>query len=433
MTKAIVYKFGGASVKDAFAVKNLHTILLNRLHNPMVIVVSAMGKTTNALEEILRLKIEKEPYDSNCTILRKNHLAICNELFSEGDLVFSAVENLFLQLKRDLSHPLGKENYDQYYDKIVGYGELISSKIIHAYLCSQNMFCLWQDAREIIVTDESFRQAKVDWGMTERMCQRHLLTKMKKFPVITQGFIGSSSQGKPTTLGREGSDFSAAIIAKSTKAKSVTIWKDVPGVLNADPKRFGDTVKFDRIDYREAAEMTYYGASVIHPKTIRPLANAGIPLHVKSFLQPDEVGTVISDFPDERPDVPSIVVKDHQVLVTFEVTDFTFINESHMHRVYAELERLKLRVNLLQTSAITISICMDRELFKLEQLLEEMKSMFKVRYNEGLQLVTVKNYNESIKRDFFEAGLILVEQTTRSTFQIVCKGSIKLAKEGGSD
>jgi len=421
MTKAIVYKFGGASVKDAGSIKNLHRILLNRLRKPMVIVVSAMGKTTNALEEILRLKFEGKSYDDNCTILRKNHLAACSELFPPEDLIFSSVENLFLQLKRDLEHPLTKENYDQFYDKVVGYGELLSSKIIHAYLCSQGMYCIWQDAREVIVTDENFRFGKIDWEETANRCERHLEVKMKKFPVITQGFIGCSVSGKPTTLGREGSDFSAAIIAKSIKAQSVTIWKDVPGVLNADPKRFSDTIKFDRIDYREAAEMTYYGATVIHPKTIKPLANAGIPLYVRSFLEPEGNGTVIGDFQEERQVVPTIVVKDRQVLVTFEVTDFTFINESHMHQVYAELERLKLRVNLLQTSAITISICMDKELFKLEQLLDEMKTVFKVRYNEELQLITVKNYNEEVKKRFFAEKTVLVEQTTRSTFQLVCR------------
>ncbi|WP_186757668.1 aspartate kinase [Echinicola salinicaeni] len=421
MTKAIVYKFGGASVKDASAIKNLHRVLLNRLQSKMVVIISAMGKTTNSLEEILRLKYDQKDYYSNCAILRKNHLAICSELFEEQNPIFSIVENLFLQLERDLEQALHKDNYDQYYDRIVSYGEVLSTKIIHAYLCEQNFFCIWQDARELIVTDESFRSAKVNWSLTAKECKRQLEEKLRKFPVITQGFIGASASGKCTTLGREGSDFSAAIIAHSLRAKSVTIWKDVPGVLNADPKRFADTVKFDRIDYREAAEMTYYGASVIHPKTIKPLANLKIPLHVRSFIEPEGKGTIIGDFPEERHAVPTIVVKGQQVLVTFEVTDFTFISESHIHQVYAELERLRLGVNMLQTSAISISICVNEELFKLEQLVDEMSVHFKVRYNDGLQLMTVKNYNESAKNQFLGREGILMEQTTRSTIQLVYK------------
>ncbi|QDH79146.1 aspartate kinase [Echinicola soli] len=419
MTKAIVYKFGGASVKDAAAIKNLSNILFNRLRSPMVIVVSAIGKTTNALEEILRLKYEEEDFYSNFTNVRKNHLAICEELFEEGDLVFGMVENIFLQLARVLEGKLTKENYDEYYDQVVGFGELLSSKIIQAYLCHCQQYCIWQDARDFIRTDGNFRFAKVDWDKTTKLCQQNLVPVLKQLPVVTQGFVGSTKDGKPTTLGREGSDFSAAIFASSLGAGTVTIWKDVPGVLNADPKRFEDTVKFDQLDYKEAAEMTFYGASVIHPRTIKPLANANIPLHVKSFVQPDEQGTVIGDFGASKVSMPTVVVKDRQVLVTFEVTDFTFINESHMHQVYAELDRLKLRANLIQSSAITISICTDREMFKLEQLLAEMRPVFNVRYNENLQLITVKNYDEKIKSRFLAQSDVLLEQTTRSTFQVV--------------
>ncbi|AWW31347.1 aspartate kinase [Echinicola strongylocentroti] len=421
MTKAIVYKFGGASIKDAQAIKNLSYILFNRLRSPMVIVVSAIGKTTNALEEILSLKMEQKDYYSNYTILRKNHLAICEELFEQEDLVFGMVNNIFLRLATALEAPLTKENYDEYYDRVIGYGELLSSKIIQAYLCHRKQFCIWQDAREFIKTDGTFRLAKVDWESTLAMCRQQLIPVLKQLPVVTQGFVGSTRDGKPTTLGREGSDFSAAIFAKSLGAASVTIWKDVPGVLNADPKRFKDTIKLDRVDYKEAAEMTFYGASVIHPRTIKPLANNHIPLYVKSFLHPEDEGTVIGDFEEHRISIPSIVVKDEQILVTFEVTDFTFINESHMHQVYAALDRLKLRANLIQASAITISICMDRELFKLEQLLGEMKGVFKVRYNEGVQLITVKNYDEETKAMFIGNSEVLLEQTTRSTFQLVCR------------
>ncbi|MDN3669606.1 aspartate kinase [Echinicola jeungdonensis] len=420
MRKVIVYKFGGASVKDAKAIKNLSNILFNRLRNHMVVVISAIGKTTNALEEVLMKKYQGLPYSLNNTILMQRHLEICDELFEPGHRIFSVVKNYFLVLERDLERPLTKENYDQYYDQIIGYGEMLSTRIIQEYLCDQEQYCLWQDAREIIKTDENFRLANVDWNLTKKKCEKYLLPKLDKFPVVTQGFIGGGSSGKMTTLGREGSDYSAAIIAASLKAKSVVIWKDVPGVLNADPKRFEKTVKFDRLDYYEAAEMTYYGASVIHPKTIKPLANAKIPLEVKSFLNPEESGTVIGDFKESQ-GIPTIVVKDEQILVTFKVTDFAFINEGHIHQVYTELQRLKLKVNLLQTSAITISICIDRQIFKLEQLMDEMKRFFVIRYNEGLQLITVNNYKEEIKNSILMEKEVLVEQTTRNTFQLICK------------
>ncbi len=420
MRKVIVYKFGGASVKDSLAIKNLSKILYNRLQNHMVVVISAIGKTTNALEEILLKKYEALPYSSNCTILKEQHLEICRALFEPEHRIFSVINNYFLQLERALVMPLHKENYDQYYDQIIGYGELLSTRIIQEYLCTQEQYCLWQDAREIIRTDDNFRLANVDWKRTQQNCHKHLIPKLVKFPVVTQGFIGGNESGKMTTLGREGSDYSAAILATCLKAKSVVIWKDVPGVLNADPKRFEKTVKFDRLDYYEAAEMTYYGASVIHPKTIKPLANAKIPLHVKSFLNPDEPGTIIGDFKESQ-GIPTIVVKDEQILVTFKVTDFTFINEGHIQQVYTELERLKLKVNLLQTSAITISICIDRQIFKLEQLIDEMQRLFEVKYNEGLQLITVNNYKDEIKNAMLMEKDVMVEQTTRNTFQLICR------------
>ncbi|MBD8488050.1 aspartate kinase [Echinicola sp. CAU 1574] len=425
MTKAIVYKFGGASVKDADAIKSLFNLLFNRLRNPMIIVVSAIGKTTNLLEEILRQKYEQEDFYLNFTILRKNHLAICSELFEEGDMVFSMVENIFLKLEKELGKKLSAENYDRFYDAVVSYGELLSTKIIHAYFCKEGLYCIWQDAREVIITDDNYRLAQVNWQETEKQCLQQLVPKLKKMPLVIQGFVGGTIAGDTTTLGREGSDFSAAVLAKCLKAGSVTIWKDVPGVLNADPKRFSDTVKFDHLGYKEAAEMTYYGASVIHPKTIKPLANMKIPLYVKSFLDPSSKGTIIGDFDGDREVLPVIIVKDNQMLVTFEVTDFSFVSESHIHQIYAELHRLKLRVNVLQISAITVSICVDRELFKLERLLLEMRPYFKVRYNEDLQLITVKNYDEATKLRFFKTEDILLEQTTRSTFQLVCRPMAK--------
>jgi aspartate kinase len=420
MSKTFVFKFGGASVKDAKSIKNLREILFNRLRNHTVIVVSAMGKTTNALEELLNLKLEDKPIYEKSTKLKHYHLEICRELFLPENLIFPAIENFFSQLDRILEKPLSKENYDEYYDQVVSFGELISSRIVQEYLCAEGIFCLWQDAREIISTDSDYRFAKVKWEKTAAQCQKHLMAKLERFPVITQGFIGSDNKGKTTTLGREGSDFTAAIIAHSLHSQSVTIWKDVEGVLNADPKRFPNTVKFEELDYREAAELTYYGASVIHPKTIKPLANLSIPLFVKSFLNPDGSGTQIHHV--EKPNtVPCIVVKDEQVLVSFRVTDFTFINESHIHQVYTEIEKLKLRVNLLQTSAISISIVIDKQLFKMEKLIAALAKDFDIRYNESLQLITVKNHNRNITEELISDKEVLLEQVTRTTFQIVVK------------
>lgn len=420
MAKTFVFKFGGASVKDVNSIKNFYEIVFNRLRNNTIIVVSAMGKTTNALEEILALKLEGKDNSLKSTILLDYHLKICEGLFDPDHLIFPAVKNYFSNMERILNGNLTRANYDDFYDSIVSFGELVSSRIVQEYLCSKGLFCIWQDAREVILTNSDFRFAKVDWVATKRLCDKIITPKLTQFPVITQGFIGADEKGRTTTLGREGSDFTAAILAHGLQANAVTIWKDVDGVLNADPKRFPDSIKFDELDYREAAELTYYGATVIHPKTIKPLANLSIPLYVKSFIHPEGSGTKIHHVPKVNT-VPCIVVKDSQILVSFKVTDFTFINESHIHAVYSELEKLKLRVNLLQTSAISISIVIENELFKLEKLIHSLRNQFEIRYNENLQIITVKNHNQALMEKLTHNKEILLEQMTRTTFQVLIK------------
>lgn len=420
MLKTFVFKFGGASIKDAESIKNLSKILNNRLRNHTVIVVSAMGKTTNALEEIINLKLRKTDFSSNITILRKYHLDICNQLFEEQHSIFTKINNYFTLLERTLSNPIEKEGYDFFYDQVISFGELMASRIVQEYLCSQQIFCLWLDARECIKTNKDYRFAKVDWETTSIQIQKHIVPMLEQFPVLTQGFIGSDNEGNTTTLGREGSDFTAAILGACLQAKAVTIWKDVEGVLNADPKRFSDTIKFDELDYQEAAELTFYGASVIHPKTIKPLANLSIPLYVKSFLEPELPGTCIHGV-NHQNTTPCIVVKDEQILVSLKVTDFSFIEESHIHLIYAELEKLKLKVNMLQLSAISVSIVIDKQFLKLEKLIAALKDKFEIRYNENLQLTTVKNHNTTIVEEFMKDKEILMEQATRSTFQMVTK------------
>lgn len=420
MSKTLIYKFGGASVKDAVALINLADILRNRLRNNLVIVVSAMGKTTNALEEILRMKLEGKDYSSNSSILKSYHLSICRELFPESHTIFPQIENHFIQLHHELNRPLTPDNYDEYYDRVISFGELISSRIVMEYLCLQNLLVLWQDAREIVSTDSGFRFAKVNWEQTKRNCDIQLRPKLEQFPVVTQGFIGRDPNGKTTTLGREGSDFTAAILGASLSAASVTIWKDVPGVLNADPKLFSHARLFDELGYVQAAEMTYYGASVIHPKTIKPLANAHIPLFVRSFIDPEKAGTKIHQRAPVQ-NLATIILKRDQILVSFKVTDFTFIEERHISLIYEKLRELKLSVNMLQTSAISISIVLDSQLFKFQKLIADLKGDFEIKYNEEMELLTVLYPTDQLLEDLLGQNEVFLEQTTRNTFQAVRK------------
>jgi len=418
MAKTVIFKFGGASVKDATGVKNLADILRNRLRKKMIVVISAMGKTTNALENLLNDKLAKREVSLNSSILKSYHLEICRELFPENHLIFPKVENYFVFLNQELQKPISPSNYDEYYDRVICFGELLATQIVMEYLCLLEILVVWKDARELIQTDSSFRFAKVEWGKTKKRCQSQLLPILDQFPVVTQGFIGADQKGRTTTLGREGSDFTAAILAASLDAASVTIWKDVPGILNADPKKFPNTQLFDELEYKQAAEMTYYGASVIHPKTIKPLANLKIPLFVKSFLAPEAAGTKIHENSPSH-QIPTIILKGNQVLVSFKVKDFTFIEESHIHQVYDQLQQLKLRVNMLQLAAISISIVIDRQLFKLENLIKSLQNSFEIRYNENLQLLTILHPNEKVISDQTEGFESLLEQSTRNTFQVV--------------
>lgn len=420
MAKTLIYKFGGASVKDAIAVKNLAKILRNRLRKNQLIVVSAMGKTTNALEKILLDKYNGELTSKNSTNLESFHLSICQQLFKESHPIFSIIKNLFSQLNQELNKEISRENYDQFYDQIIGYGELLSSRILMEYLCDQELTVVWQDAREIIKTNSDFRFAKVDWEKTKQNCETRIKPILNQFPILTQGFIGADTQNRMTTLGREGSDFSAAIFGVCLGAGSVTIWKDVPGVLNADPKLFENTILFPELDYKQAAEMTFYGASVIHPKTIKPLANKNIPLFVKSFLEPEADGTKIHQHA-ERHQIPTLVLKKNQILVSFTVKDFTFIEEKHIHQVYEVLQELKLKVNMLQTGAISISIVIDSELFKLEKLMASLNLHFEVRFNNDLELLTILNAEKEIDDKLVSQYDIYLEQQTRTTFQVVRK------------
>jgi aspartate kinase len=413
-----VFKFGGASVKDPKGVKNVATILQLYPGKPLVIVISAMGKTTNALEKILSLHQQATDYTPELDKLREYHFAIMRELFNDLHPVWNDVNQIFKNLEVQL-----KKNYapDQAYDQVVSLGEILSTVIVHRYLLNQNIISEWLDAREYVMTNDTYREGKVDWKRSAEKIQKIPAILERKNIVLTQGFIGKGTSGFTTTLGRDGSDFTAAIFASCLRAESVTIWKDVPGVMNADPKRLPDAATvFTELPFKEAAEMTYYGASVIHPKTIKPLATKSIPLYVKSFDDPSLPGTKIHECKIEHLP-PLIVFKDNQCLVSCKVTDYTFVSEDQMSVIFSTVSSLNLRINVMQNSAISFSFCVDFREDKLSALIKKLHEHFEVYYNTGLTLITVKNYDEKTFNKYHNLPGVLLEQSSRSTLQILGK------------
>lgn len=411
-----VFKFGGASIKDAAAIKNMSRIIQRYAGEQLLIVVSAMGKTTNALENVVRDRISGKNPLEQINGLHDYHRSICEGLFdSEKHVVFEDLEELFHNIRENTAREY--TDPEELYGRIVSYGEIISAMIISHFL-GRNMACKLIDAREFIKTDAGYREANVDWETTCQLVNDKLPEVLYKDIIVTQGFIGSSLSGTTTTLGREGSDFSAAIFAHCLHAESVMIWKDVPGILNADPKIIAGTVKFNELPYNEAAEMTYYGASVIHPKTIKPLALKNIPLWVRSFEDQSEPGTCIHDCFVEK-FIPSLIFKENQSLVSFYVRDFTFINEKNLSLIFDTLDSLQIKINMMQNSAISFSICVDSHGDKIEKLIHRLKNNFKILYNENLQLITVKHYDNDTIDLVSTDKKILLEQKTRHNYQIV--------------
>lgn len=412
-----VFKFGGASVKNAAGVRNVALILQKHAAEKLIVVVSAMGQTTNALERVLQLQQSSKDYRSELDILKEYHRQIQNELFQQDINVSQAIDGLWADLETELhkDHP-----FDLLYDQVVSFGELISTVIICHYLIKTQLAAEWIDARDFIATDNTFREGKVDWTKSRKNIQRIKEILKSKNVVVTQGFIGRTKDGLTTTLGRDGSDFTAAIFGSCLDAESVTIWKDVPGVMNADPKRMEAVTVFDELPFREAAEMTYYGASVIHPKTIKPIAIKNIPLFVKSFDDPSLPGTKIHEIHlDHIP--PLIVFKDNQCLISCKVTDYTFITEDHMGKIFNALTELHIHINLMQNSAISFSFCIDFRENRLMALITKLREYFEVYYNTGLTLITVKNYDEKTFDTFRKRKGVLLEQSSRSTLQVLIK------------
>ena len=406
-----VFKFGGASVKDANGIRNVAEIIKTQCPNE-VVVVSAMGKTTNALEELVAAYMNQQTERIQVTLstVKSYHTAIMNEL--EGD--FGAVYETFSFLEECVAvKPVC--SYNETYDQIVSLGEILSTQIIVAYLKAHYVPVTWFDARQLIRTDTNFREGRVDWQETARRISETLVGKGVK---ITQGFIGQSANGRTVTLGRDGSDYTAAIFAYCLNAESVTIWKDVPGVLNADPKWFDETVLLDTITYQDAIELAYYGATVIHPKTIKPIQNKGIPLHVKSFLTPDAPGTTIGNFKQHLL-TPSFIFKVNQVLISLHPNDFSFIAEDNLSHIFGRFAMAGVKINLMQNTAISFSVVVDDDPDRIPRLLGQLKDDFRVSYNENLELITIRYYDQATIDRVLVHKKLLLEQKSRYTVQLV--------------
>ncbi|MBT8278506.1 MAG: aspartate kinase [Bacteroidia bacterium] len=414
-----IFKFGGASVKDAQGVKNLIHVLENVGHQNTLIVVSAMGKTTNALEHVIYNYFQnKKELNSSVQDVAKFHNSILLDLFENTNHpVFDRVQEFFKELNFFLSKNKSPD-YNFVYDQVVGYGELVSTTIISAYLEHIGIENQWIDVREFIKTDSYHRNAKVDWELTQKRISTGINIKTLN---ITQGFIASDSNNFMTTLGREGSDYTAAIFAYCLNGRDVTIWKDVPGILNADPRHFENAQLIHHISYREAIELAFYGASVIHPKTLQPLQRKEIPLFVKSFKNPKNAGTRVGKGIKIDPEIPCYIVKKDQVLISLSSLDFSYIVEENISHIFKLLHDYKMKVDVIQNSAISFSVCVDNIYDNLEKLLLHLKAKFKVTCHKNVSLYTIRHYNLEAIKQLESDKTVLLKQLTQETIQIVTK------------
>lgn len=414
-----VFKFGGASVKDADAVKNVVNVLQEVGYQDTLVVISAMGKTTNAMEKVVESYFnDKDEVNASIQEVVDYHNGILSALFQNpSHPVYGQVKVLFEEVKGFLAWNKSPK-YAFVYDQVVCYGELLSTTIVSAYLNEIGIANEWLDVRTMIKTDNSNRDAQVNWERTQQeVVSRVDVSKLN----ITQGFLGSDDNNFTTTLGREGSDYSAAILAYCLNAESVTIWKDVPGVLNADPRNFENAQLLDKISYREAIELAFYGASVIHPKTLQPLQRKEIPLHVKSFVNPKDKGTTVGKGNGIEPKVPCFIVKKNQVLLKLSSLDFSFIVEDNISEIFKLFSDHRLKVDLIQNSAISFSVCLDNKFRGLPPLLEELKRKFKVVCHENVSLYTIRHFNDESVKSLQNGKSVLVEQRGKETVQLVVK------------
>ena len=412
-----VYKFGGASVKDSESIKNVCDIIEGG--ESLVIVISAMGKTTNKLEQVVDDYLNENDYKTSLQNVLDYHKNILEDLFldREADIweTFEKISNygeLYLKNKPE-------KNYDKTYDQIVPIGELLSSKILSAYLLQIGVKNTWIDIRKTFITDEYFRKANLDWVKSEQNAKEHFKEDETS---ITQGFIGGTDNNLMTTLGREGSDYTAAALSNMLDAQELVVWKDVPGILNADPRYFNEPKKMDHISYKEAIELSFYGATIIHPKTIKPIQNKGIPLYVKSFLNPLNEGTLVDGNTSDDSLLPIFIYKPNQVLISLSRKDFDFIEEKHLSEVFDILHKNKLGVNIMQNSAINFSLCLDYEKERLRKVIPKFQENYKVLYNTNLELLTIRHYDEKSLEEMAKNHEVLLEQKTRSTVKVLMRG-----------
>ncbi len=415
-----VFKFGGASVKDAAGVRNVAKVLSHFPDDDLLIVVSAMGKTTNALEEVVWANADGRSTKEMVEKLKAAHGGVLAEVAPGDDNAVEALEGAFKELRRTLAQG-SSGDVDRDYDQIVSQGELWSTLVVSAHLKHAGITNAWVDARTIVRTDDTYRSARIDWETSERRASG-LLAEVSDSPrrIVTQGFIGFSTESDTTTLGREGSDFSAAIFAYLLDAESVTIWKDVPGMFNADPKLFPDTKLLSHISYREAIELSYFGASVIHPRTLQPLQKKHIPLYVRSFVDLGAAGSTIDDHSENDSLIPSFIIKPGQVLISITPRDLSFIVEENLSGIFAVFAQHGVRINLMQNSAVAFTVCVDND-NRVKPLVLDLRRDYEVRWNEELELVTVRHFDEPTLAQLTSGKEVLIEQRSRNTARFVVK------------
>ncbi len=414
-----VFKFGGASIKDPQAIRNVLHVLKTVGFSNSLIIASAMGKTTNALEDVVNAYFKKtEELNNTINSVKNYHLDIVSDLFTDKNhVVFDRISILFAEMELFLSNNKSP-NYNFVYDQIVSYGEIFATTILSHFLNDQHIENTWIDARNLIKTNTTYRDAIVDWKATEE----NITTQLQDQKLyITQGFIGSDANNFSVTLGREGSDYSAAIFAYCLNAESVTIWKDVPGVLNADPRYFEDAVLLNKISYHEAIELAFYGASVIHPKTLQPLQRKEIPLYVKSFVNPTLPGTLVSKGAGLEPQTACFIVKKNQLLISISSKDFSFVMEDQVSEIFKLFAEQHIKVNVIQNSAISFTVCVDDKFNHFNHISEHLSNNFNITYNENVSLYTIRHFNDTSSQKVTENKTVLLQQVNRETIQIVTK------------
>ena len=418
-----VFKFGGASIQDADRIRNMGKIITNFKNEKILIVISALGKTTNALEKVAIAFMQNNLEEAKqlFSFLEIEHNALAQDLMPENEAKICIANLQQIYAEADwILHDTPVREADYYYDQLVCLGEIMSTTLIYHFFKHLQLSACWQDVRDIFRTDSTWREAKIDWPITQENVTKLVAPKFNNYDfVITQGFIGCTDENESTTLGREGSDYSAAVFANMLNARNISIWKDVKGLLSGDPKIFTDVLEIKEISYYEVIEMAYYGAQVIHPKTIKPLQNAGVPLFVRPFLFPEEMGTRIDSTAKLNTDISAIIVKQNQMLLSISLKDFSFIDEHILIYLLQIISEAHIKLNMMQRSALSLSVCFNQDETKFNKLYDTLKDRFKCKYNEGLDLLTVRHFKRD-KLDTILAGrTVMMEQFSRNTAQII--------------